>query len=277
VYVKTRGWLLVLFSTQSRACTTGSNTLCAVDTTDSTSSAYDWQVQHVRTVSHVQDAGNNYNIPNNAHMWQIGDLLFGGVEGVGKCAQRCPSSGEYDNIQGTIKWKPRVPYAPGNDRPFWLYTVFSVGESLACKFYNCDESAFLEEHAAQYADDIPNPDGHHPITFFEGTSITAFVPPRSLPGAGGSKTRVHTRIHTEHGRKSHVRTYGTPVATAGQHHDAFATNTQAFATNTQALAQTHRAPTQAPGAASRFLLSVGSFESPIDEHVKVRIARRTVP
>jgi len=263
VYSKTRGWMLVLVSTQSRACTTVSNTLCAVDTTDSTSAAYDWQIEHVRAVSRVQDAVNNYNIPNDAHMWQMGDLLFGGARGVGKCAQRCPSSGEYNNIQGTIKWKPRVPYAPGNGLPFWLYTVFSVGESLACKFYNCDESAFLEEHAAQYADDIPNPDGHHPITFFEGTSITAFVPLRSLPGAGDSKTRAHTRMHTEHGRKSHVRTYGTPVAITGQHSDAFSAKKHAYA-------QTHRPPAQAPTAASRFLLSVGSSVSPDSEQVSVQ-------
>ena len=259
VYVKTRGWLLVLFSTQSRACSTASNALCAADTTDSNSSAYDWQVQHVRAVSRVQDAANNYNIPNDAHMWQIGDLLFGGVEGVGKCAQRCPSSGEYDNIQGTIKWKPRVPYAPGNNRSFWLYTVFSVGESLACKFYHCDEAAFLEEHAAQYADDIPHPDGHHPITFFEGTSMTALVPPRSVPGANGSETRAHTKRHTEHGRKSHVRTYGMP----GQHHGSSTTRTPTHA-------QAPRAPAQAPRAASRFLLSVGSSAAPDTEQVSVQ-------
>jgi len=263
VYVKTRGWLLVLFSTQSRACTTVSNAQCAVDTTDATSSAYDWQVQHVRTVSRVQNATNNYNIPNDAHMWQIGDLLFGGVEGVGKCAQRCPSSGEYDNTQGTIKWKPRVPYAAGNERPFWLYTVFSVGESLACKFYNCDEDAFLKKHAAHYADDIPNPDGHHPITFFEGTSITAFVPPRSVSGAAGSETRAHTRTHTEHGRKSHVRTYSTPVAVTGQPHDGFTTKTLADA-------HSRRTPTQAPSAASRFLLSVGSAVAPDNKGVNVQ-------
>ena len=171
VYMKTRGWLMVSFSRHSHVCTISTTIPCGPFETNI---AYDWEVQHVRTVSNVQEAANNYNIPNDAYMWQLDDHLFGGVDGVGKSAQRCPSSAEYDNIQGTIKWKPRIPQK--NTTSFWLYTVFSVGESLACKFHNCDESGFFKLHAAKYVDDIPNPDGHHPITFFEGTSITAFVP-----------------------------------------------------------------------------------------------------
>jgi len=54
--------------------------------------------------------------------------------------------------------------------------VFSVGESLACTFYNCDEAVFASQHATKYIDDIPNPDRQHPLTFFEGTSMAAFIP-----------------------------------------------------------------------------------------------------
>jgi len=190
VYVKTRGWMTVLFSLREHVCGTSEAMPCVETPTNSTGPAsYVWQVEHVRTVSSVQQPVNNYNIPNDAHLWRIGDLLFGGVYGVGQCAERCPSSAEYDNIQGTIKWTPRIP-PPAPDegvRSFWLYTVFSVGESLACKSFNCDELGFMEHHAAaQYDNNIPNPDGLHPITFFEGTSITAFVPPkRNIPLTDG--------------------------------------------------------------------------------------------
>jgi len=181
VYVKTRGWMTVLFSLREHAaCVTSDATPpCVEAPPNSTGPAYAWQVEHVRTVSRVQQPANNYNIPNDVHLWRIDDLLFGGVYGVGQCAQRCPSSAEYDNIQGTIKWKPRIPPpAPGEGvRSFWLYTVFSVGESLACKFFNCDELGFMQQDGVRYEDNIPNPDGLHPITFFQGTSITAFVPP----------------------------------------------------------------------------------------------------
>jgi len=84
-----------------------------------------------------------------------------------------------------------------------------------------------------------------------------------LPGYNGSETRAHTRMHTEHGRKSHVRTYGMPAAVVGQHHDAFTTKTRAHA-------QTYRPPTQAPSAASRFLLSVGSSVPAGGEQVSVQ-------
>jgi len=89
-------------------------------------------------------------------------------------------SAEYDNIKGTIKWKPFIPPPAPEEgvRSFWLYTVFLVGESLACKFFNCDELGFMNLHAVQYHENILNPDGLHPITFFEGTSITTFVPPK---------------------------------------------------------------------------------------------------
>jgi len=180
VYVKTRGWMTVLFSLREHVCGTSDAMPCVEPPTNSTAPAYVWQVEHVRTVSSVQQPVNNYNIPNDAHLWRIGDLLFGGVYGVGQCAERCPSSADYDNIQGTIKWTPRIP-PPAPDegvRSFWLYTVFSVGESLACQSFNCDELGFMRHHAARYENRIPNPDGLHPITFFEGTSITAFVPPK---------------------------------------------------------------------------------------------------
>ena len=39
---------------------------------------YNWRVRHVRTASATQDFTNNYNIPNNAHMWELGELMFGG-------------------------------------------------------------------------------------------------------------------------------------------------------------------------------------------------------
>jgi len=178
VYVKTRGWMTVLFSMREHGCVTSDAMLCVEASANSTDTSYAWQVEHVRTVSSVQEPANNYNIPNDAHLWRIGDLLFGGVYGVGQCAGRCPSSAEYDNIQGTIKWKPLIPPPAPEEgvRSFWLYTVFSVGESPACKYFNCDELGFMNHHAVQYDDNIPNPDGLHPITFFEGTSITAFVP-----------------------------------------------------------------------------------------------------
>jgi len=176
VYVKTRGWLLVLFSSTLRMC----GQLSCVPGAAADSNIYDWQVQHMRAASNVQTVANNYNVPNDAHMWQIGELLFGGVEGVGLCAERCPSSGVYENAQGTIKWRPKMPIrmgpTPVQAPQYWLYTTFWVGESIACKFYNCDEAVFAAEHAQNYADDLPYPDGHHPLTFFEGTSITALIP-----------------------------------------------------------------------------------------------------
>jgi len=175
VYVKKRGWIVVLFSSTLRAC---AQEACWSQV-PSGLHTYNWRVQHVRTASVTQDVANNYNIPNDAHMWEIGELMFGGADGVGTCAQRCPSSGEYQNVRGTIRWKPKIIPAATNVLPhsqYWLYTVFSVGESLACKFYNCDEVAFAAHHTAKYADDIPNPDGQHPLTFFEGTSMTVFIP-----------------------------------------------------------------------------------------------------
>ena len=179
VYVKTRGWLLVLFSSTLRMCG-----LQPCVSTDADSNIYDWQVQHVRAALMVQEFTNNYNVPNDAHMWEAGDLLFGGVDGVGLCAEHCPSSGEYENARGTIKWRPQIPLPvdPPSEHPpqYWLYTTFWVGESMACRLYNCDEAVFAEHYAHSYTDDyahdFPNPDGHHPLTFFEGTSIAALIP-----------------------------------------------------------------------------------------------------
>ena len=167
VYVKTRGWIVVLFTQIDRNCGKISGG-CQGE------NIFDWQVEHVRQPSRYTGLDFNYNIPNDAYMWKIGDLLFGGINGVGSCAARCPSSGEYDNIKGTIRWKPKIaPTAGGQE--YWLYTMFSVGESKACKFFNCDEAAFAP-HITKFSDVVPNPDGTHPLTFFEGTEMSAFVP-----------------------------------------------------------------------------------------------------
>jgi len=120
VYIKTRGWILVVFTQIDRESTAGVTGV----------NRFDWQIEHVRQPSRFVGHVNNYNIPNDPYMWKIGDLLFGGINGVGSCAARCPSSGEYDNIKGTIQWKPKI--APTADRQeYWLYTMFSVGESNA--------------------------------------------------------------------------------------------------------------------------------------------------
>ena len=168
VYVKKRGWIIVLFT---------SNDGCKFTTCAKGSYLRDWQVEHLRTASVYTTFSYNYNVPNDPYLWEIGDLIFGGNQGVGSCAERCPSSGEYDNIKGTIKWKPQFQAAVGQQ--YWLYTTFSVGESLACKFFNCDEAAF-EVEKFKYRDEIPNPDGLHPLSFFEGTSMVGFVP-QKLP------------------------------------------------------------------------------------------------
>jgi hypothetical protein len=172
VYIKTRGWILVVFNQLDRECFRGFHgSTCSGR---SGQNRFDWKVEHVRQPSRFVEAHSNYNIPNDAHMWKIGDLLFGGINGVGSCAARCPSSGEYDNIKGTIQWKPKItPTAVGQE--YWLYTMFSVGESKACKFFNCDEAA-LYTHMSQFSDVVPNTDGLHPLTFFEGTEVSAFVP-----------------------------------------------------------------------------------------------------
>jgi len=167
VYVKTRGWIVVLFTQIARDCATISGG-CQGE------NMFEWQVEHVRQPSSFTSADFNYNIPNDAYMWKVGDLLFGGLNGVGSCAARCPSSGEYDNIKGTIQWKPKIaPTAGGQE--YWLYTMFLVGESNACKHFNCDEAAFVAQRS-RFSDVIPNPDGLHPLTFFEGTIMNAFVP-----------------------------------------------------------------------------------------------------
>jgi len=131
---------------------------------------FDWQIEEVDIVCAASQ---------NVHMWEKGEVVFGGVEGVGTCAQHCPSSGEYDNVRGTVKWVPRVQTRTDNTNTselvkYWLYTLFSVGESLPCLLYNCDESAFVE-NSHKHTDAVPYPDGLHPLTFFEGTSMTAFL------------------------------------------------------------------------------------------------------
>jgi len=170
VYVKKRGWIIVLFSGFARGCDKVSGTHCS-----SSRFQYDWQIEHMRYPSPTIRWDHNYNIPNDPYMWEMGDLLFGGKDAVGACAARCPSSGEYDNIKGTIQWKPKIAPIPGGQQEYWLYTMFMVGESLACKLYNCDEAAFALD-AYKFADRSTNPDGTHPLTLFEGTSVSAFFP-----------------------------------------------------------------------------------------------------
>jgi len=82
VYVKTRGWMTVLFSMREHGCVSSDAMPCVEASANSIGPAYAWQVEHVRTVSSVQQPANNYNIPNDAHLWRIGNLLFGGVYGV---------------------------------------------------------------------------------------------------------------------------------------------------------------------------------------------------
>jgi len=128
VYVEKRGWVVVLFLSTLRTC---AQPPCAPAGANAPH-AYDWQVQHVRTASTAQDSTNNYNVPNDAHMWELGELMFGGVAGVGVCAKRCPLSTEYDNVRGTIKWKPKLtlPVVSGLQQQsaepsqYWLYSVF---------------------------------------------------------------------------------------------------------------------------------------------------------
>ena len=184
VYVKKRGWLVVLFSsTRRRMCT--ADPAFTQPCASAYSDLHDWQVMHVRAASSTHDYTQNYNIPNDAHLWSLGEALFGGAAGVGSCAQRCPSSGQYDNIMGTIRWKPNIP-VPAASHPateYWLYTVFSVGDSLACQLYNCDEARFSQHRAQVHTDTIPNANGVRPITLLEGTRITAFLPDSTIVGA----------------------------------------------------------------------------------------------
>ena len=94
--MKTRGWFLAFFSTIQWSYTgLPSRVSCIYATANTDICIYDWQVRHVRAVSDTQDFTNNYNTPSDAHMShrEVSDL-FGVVNGVGKCAQRCPSSGE---------------------------------------------------------------------------------------------------------------------------------------------------------------------------------------
>jgi hypothetical protein len=217
MYVKTRGWLLVHFSSTSHRCS--EKTDASVDTVqqcrDSTLNArnnveYDWQVQHI-PASYDLHANGSFST-DAIHLWKVGDVIFGGVEGVGTCTERCPSSGAYDNVGGHIKWVPRID-APNEKNSilsfdnFWLYTVFSVGESPACQNFNCDEAAHLRQHSQNYFDDPTLERSHHSLTFFEGTSIVAFVSRSSivhmkpgcmkLSGGGGADSNTGNYGNTQ--------------------------------------------------------------------------------
>ena len=101
------------------------------------------------------------------HHFAAGDLLIGGREGVGTAAERCPSSARYGNELGVLTWTPDITGAAAE---YYLYTMFMVGESEACREHGCDEAAVysaMDTHLARE----PFPEERTPLVLMQGSRV----------------------------------------------------------------------------------------------------------
>lgn len=101
------------------------------------------------------------------HHFAAGDLLIGGREGVGTAAERCPASARYGNELGVLTWTPEITGSAAN---YYLYTMFMVGESEACREHACDESAVLSALDAHVAR-APFPEERTPLVVMQGSRV----------------------------------------------------------------------------------------------------------